>query len=84
MVCIIFKCLKALKNQEELRGNLMGNFLKFIGILVMIGSIIISTMVGDFWFIALPTIFTLGAITMGIGRGIDLLEEIKDKNNTNS
>lgn len=62
----------------------MGNFLKFIGILVMIGSIIISTMVGDFWFIALPTIFTLGAITMGVGRGIDLLQEIKDKNNTNS
>ena len=59
----------------------MGPFLEVVGVLMIIGSIFISLMIGAYWFLVFPIIFILGALSVGLGHVINLLEEIKNKNN---
>jgi len=57
----------------------MGKFLNRFGIIVIIASFIIGVLSGPFIFVTLPTILILGILCIGLGRAIDLLEEIKKK-----
>lgn len=59
----------------------MGPFLEVVGVLMIIGSIFISLMIGAYWFLVFPIIFILGALSVGLGHVINLLEDIKNKNN---
>lgn len=60
---------------------MMGPFLEVVGVLMIIGSIFISLMIGAYWFLVFPIIFILGALSVGLGHVINLLEDIKNKNN---
>jgi hypothetical protein len=56
----------------------MGAFLNLVGILLIIASFVISIFAEEHWVIIFPIIFALGCINLGVGKGIDILEELRN------
>lgn len=55
----------------------MDTFLNFVGVLLLIASILASVMASNYAVIIFPVIFALGSIVLGLGKIISLLKEKK-------
>jgi hypothetical protein len=58
----------------------MDAFLHFVGVMLIIASILASIFVSNYAIVIFPIIFGIGSIVLGLGKIIELLEEIKVKN----
>lgn len=57
----------------------MSMFLYLTGVLLIIAAIVVSILAGGYGLFVFPVTFALGCIILGVGKIIDILEEIRDR-----
>jgi hypothetical protein len=58
----------------------MDAFLNLVGILLIIASVVVSVLFNVYGLVIFPVVFALGCINIGLGKIIELLQEIKANN----
>lgn len=57
----------------------MYSVLSYVGILLIVASIVLSMFAGHFAIFVFPIMLALGCIALGVAKIIKLLQEIKDR-----